>query len=88
MLHGACKDINPAVFFPHSGSPSQNLTAKRICDSCIQKSRCLSYAVRYGIEDGVWGGTSGKERRGLIRARNRALRLDSDSTRPPDSAYG
>ena len=88
MRHGACKDMDPLIFFPPSGSAHLNDSAKRICGSCIHRQECLDYAVVHGLEHGVWGGTSGKERRSIIRARNRVLRLENGPERPTGLAHG
>jgi len=36
------------------------------------KSPCLEYALRNGIDHGVWGGTSERERRRIARRRRLA----------------
>lgn len=50
-------------FFPAPGGPTG--PAKAICGRCLVRPECLAYAVTHDIRDGVWGGTSGQERRGM-----------------------
>jgi WhiB family redox-sensing transcriptional regulator len=40
---------------------------KRICRSCPIKYSCLADALDNGIEFGVWGGMTERERRALLR---------------------
>ena len=61
LPQAACKDIiNPDLFFPET----KEQKAKRLpiiralCGGCIEKERCLEYAVRNRIADGYWGGKS------------------------------
>jgi WhiB family redox-sensing transcriptional regulator len=46
--------------------------ARRICDSCPVGERCLEYALRNRIDHGVWGGTSERQRRRILKARRDA----------------
>ena len=43
--------------------------AKQVCEHCPVRERCLEYALVNGIEYGVFGGKSERERRKLRRAR-------------------
>ena len=43
--------------------------AKRICRNCPVRTECLAYALDYGMEYGVWGGMTERERRSLLRER-------------------
>jgi WhiB family redox-sensing transcriptional regulator len=65
MRDGACLehlDDADAWFPPRGANPN---AAKRICSACLVKTECLAFALRLGIDDGVWGGTSPGERRRL-----------------------
>lgn len=42
-------------------------TAKKICNNCANKKECLDYAFATKQEFGVWGGTTPKERKRIIR---------------------
>ena len=56
------------MFFPSDGVGVE--IARRICADCPSKSPCLEYALSHRIDHGVWGGTSERERRRIIRSRN------------------
>jgi WhiB family redox-sensing transcriptional regulator len=43
--------------------------AKRVCKTCEVRSLCLEYALHNRIDHGVWGGTSERERRRILRRR-------------------
>ena len=41
--------------------------AKAVCARCLVRTECLEYALANSIQHGVWGGLSGRERRGIRR---------------------
>lgn len=67
MAQGNCADKPPGLFFPSDGVGVD--VARRICATCPVKAECLEYALRNRIDHGVWGGTSERERRRIIRRR-------------------
>lgn len=64
--HASCIDIPKNVFFP-AGQDKEQL-AKKVCSSCPVQVECLEYALVYGEDYGIWGGTSEKDRRKLLKA--------------------
>lgn len=68
----ACRNEDPELFFPERGEDTG--TAKAICASCSVRAECLEYALENGEQFGIWGGKSERQRRGLRRARNLAIR--------------
>jgi WhiB family redox-sensing transcriptional regulator len=74
MARGKCREMDPTVFFPSDGIGVQ--VARRICDECPVKGSCLEYALNNRVDHGVWGGTSERERRRILRA-HRLSRLPS-----------
>jgi len=74
MARGKCRDMDPAVFFPSDGIGVQ--VAQRICAECPVKTPCLEYALVNRVDHGVWGGTSERERRRILR-RRRLSRLQA-----------
>ena len=54
--HGACADMDPAVFYPARGQSAT--PAKVACRSCPVRAECLTYAVEHREWWGVWGGTT------------------------------
>ncbi len=67
MAEGNCRNQPPSLFFPSDGVGVD--IAQRVCEGCPVKSPCLEYALRNGIDHGVWGGASERERRRIARRR-------------------
>lgn len=67
MLDGACRNLDPAVFFPSDGVGVA--LARAICKRCPVRSACLDYAMTHHIDHGVWGGESERSRIRLARRR-------------------
>jgi WhiB family transcriptional regulator, redox-sensing transcriptional regulator len=66
----ACLHADPDLFFPDGTAEPilrQVDDAKRICRSCPVRRLCLTWALNHGITSGIWGGTTGDERRALRR---------------------
>jgi WhiB family redox-sensing transcriptional regulator len=63
-----CKDMDPAIFFPSDSIGVR--VAQTICAECPVKAECLEYALDDGVDHGVWGGTSERERRRIRRRRS------------------
>ena len=67
MLHGKCRGVKPADFFPSDGLGVE--AAQQVCRTCDVRLECLEYALENRIEHGVWGGASERERRRILRRR-------------------
>lgn len=67
MAEAACRVKPPEFFFPADGSGVEE--AIKVCGGCAVKSECLEYALKNRIDHGVWGGTSERERRRILKAR-------------------
>lgn len=67
MATGLCRVEPPATFFPSDGVGVE--IAKRICADCPVKVPCLEYALENRIDHGVWGGTSERQRRRILKKR-------------------
>lgn len=63
------------VMFPKRGDTATLLRALRVCDSCAVRDECRAYADEIDERDGIWAGTTGRQRR--IEKR-RALRQASN----------
>jgi hypothetical protein len=63
-------DVDPEVFFPRAGGgwDAAVAYARGICAGCPERDRCLAWAVEHN-ERGVWGGTSGPDRRSMKAGR-------------------
>jgi len=62
----ACRDTDPDLFFPVSGSGrslDQAEQAKAVCAGCPVRPSCLAFALRTGQPHGIWGGLTEEERR-------------------------
>lgn len=79
----ACRGIDTSIFFPERGHHKQLDLARRICSECPVKDECLEYAIsklpREQGDVGVWGGTSAKERRAIIRRRRNAANKKAEA---------
>lgn len=53
----------PDAWFPEKGERPH--AAKKVCALCPDwvRDACLAYALENGIDHGIWGGKSGRERR-------------------------
>jgi WhiB family redox-sensing transcriptional regulator len=74
----ACQYTDPDAFFPDRGESP--VPAKRVCGSCEVRAECLEYALENRIPHGVFGGTTERQRRVILAAREResgALRCES-----------
>lgn len=60
---GACVGMATDLFFPGRFDDEKVLAAKQVCAGCAVSAECLRYALLTGETQGIWGGTSGKERR-------------------------
>jgi WhiB family redox-sensing transcriptional regulator len=71
MREGNCTSNGEGAFvswfFPEVGG--SGLPAKAICRGCQVSNQCLDYALRHRIREGIWGGTSERERRKILRDR-------------------
>lgn len=63
LEYAYCKGLDPDIFFANS-EPEQ-LEAARICGGCAVRAECLEYALITNQKDGVWGGTTEREREGI-----------------------
>jgi WhiB family redox-sensing transcriptional regulator len=68
--YAACRDADPELFFPVSEvgpGARQVAAAKAVCAGCPVRARCLDYAVDNALDHGVFGGTTERDRRTLVR---------------------
>ena len=61
LENAACRDYAfPDLFFP-VGKKQEAVSlpfAKSICALCVEKTRCLQFALEQNIEHGIWAGTT------------------------------
>jgi len=65
-IQAACRNLDPDIFFPPQGTSSRTLAeARKYCRECPVSTQCLSYALVYRENHGIWGGLTEKERKRL-----------------------
>jgi len=69
MARGACVGSgDPDAWFPNIGARSaENRLAMQVCRRCPVRLACLAYALTPPYPLGVWGGTTERERRALLK---------------------
>ncbi len=70
MDEAACRGRSPELFYANDEVLLR--AAVQVCSSCPVRRQCLEYALSYGIEDGVWGGRTERERRRMLRSMRRS----------------
>jgi WhiB family redox-sensing transcriptional regulator len=65
MGEGRCIDAqDPDAWFPKHGAPDDRASAAiRVCAVCPVALTCLNYAMARPYLQGIWGGTTHRERR-------------------------
>lgn len=72
MIRGLCAeeahaDLSVAeLFFPDPGGKNDAAEAKEMCSRCAVQVECLRFAMSTAV-DGIWGGTTAKERQEIRR---------------------
>ena len=67
----ACAGINSDIFYPTSEDESEAREAKAICNACPVETACLEFALSQREREGIWGGTTERERRRILRHRRK-----------------
>ena len=60
-----CRGMDPEMFFGRNLTEAKD--AIKTCERCEVRTDCLDYAVTEGIEIGVWGGLTERQRRAHVR---------------------
>ena len=75
IINAPCQSagVDPELFFPDPTEYEKIEKAKSICNQCdaVTKNKCLSFAVDNGVQYGIFGGLTDKERNNLRRRKNR-----------------
>ena len=59
-----CRGMDPALFFPQRTSSSAEIaTILKVCEGCTVQAECLAWALHLNERDGIWGSTTGRQRR-------------------------
>ena len=69
----ACRNSDTSLFFPTRDTPPAAASiALAICQTCSVREACLQYALDADEKIGIWGGTTGADRR-RYKQRNQAF---------------
>lgn len=64
-----CAHVDPELFFPEPVESQEKLRrVQPLCNSCRFLEPCLEYAIKHPEMQGIWAGTTTKQRQ-LIRRR-------------------
>jgi WhiB family redox-sensing transcriptional regulator len=61
----ACRGMEPSLFFPINDDDS--VEALNVCRACPVREECLAWALETRERFGVWGGTTERQRRSILR---------------------
>lgn len=68
----ACRGVDVEVFFPETDDDAEAEAAKAVCQQCPVRQACLEHALAHREREGVWGGTTERERRRILRQRRKS----------------
>ena len=70
-----CAQVDPELFFPETPMESvvNMRSIKPICNACQLREPCLEYAINDYTLDGIWAGTTLKERNAIRRKRKASV---------------
>lgn len=63
--YGSCRGADPNLFF--SAEANEVAAAVTICRGCPVSAECLEWALETRVRYGIWGGTTERERRRMLR---------------------
>jgi len=64
-VFSACREADPTLFF--AATRDDERSALTVCSTCTVQESCLAFALETRERFGVWGGTTERERRRLLR---------------------
>lgn len=69
----ACRGIDADIFYPEADDDDGDAeAAKAICAECPVRQACLEHALAHREREGIWGGTTERERRRILRQRRKS----------------
>ena len=71
-LRGACRGLESAIFYPDPAEAAEEARALDVCSGCEVRSECLDHALARRESTGIWGGTTERDRRRILRRRRNA----------------
>lgn len=69
-LEASCLGTDPEAFFPEKNEDYRY--ALKVCEHCDVRGKCLDYAIKHEL-DGIWGGTTLRQRLRIARMRLRKV---------------
>lgn len=72
ILDGICSQVDPELWFA-AGKGNPTAPAKAICRVCPARTPCAEWAIGQDNLQGVWGGTSERDRGKIRSERRRAV---------------
>lgn len=66
MARAACRGADTELFFPIDEEKGAG-EAKAICAACPVREACLEFALQTRSVDGIYAGTTGTERKAMLR---------------------
>jgi len=71
-LRGACRGLESSIFYPDPAVEAEEARALDVCAGCEVRSECLDHALARRESTGIWGGTTERDRRRILRGRRTA----------------
>ncbi len=68
----ACRGIDVEIFYPATDEDDDAEPAKAVCAECPVRQACLEHALANREREGIWGGTTERERRRILRQRRKS----------------
>ncbi|HVX23596.1 MAG TPA: WhiB family transcriptional regulator [Acidimicrobiales bacterium] len=68
----ACRGIDVEIFYPVTEDEADAAEAKAVCAECPVRQACLEHALAHREREGIWGGTTERERRRIVRQRRKS----------------
>jgi len=65
-VFSACRKADPSIFF--GATRADERAALVVCSTCTVSEECLGFALKTRERFGVWGGTTERERKRMLRA--------------------
>ena len=67
---GACQGLDTEIFYPDNEDHAD--FAISVCSDCVVRLACLEYALENREHQGVWGATTARDRRRMLRQRRQS----------------
>ena len=68
----ACRGLDVEAFYPVTEDDADAAEAKAVCAVCPVRQACLEHALAHREREGIWGGTTERERRRIVRQRRKS----------------